>query len=181
MAGMADQHPKGLVIVLTGDGKGKTTAALGMAMRAVGHGIRVAMVQFIKGQETGEHKAAARLSPEFEIHRMGRGFVPPLGEGPSEPHEQAAREALQAVGRLLRARGHGMVIADEILEAVHLKLLGPKDVLGLLADRPPPVHLVLTGRAAPPEIIERADLVTEMRLVKHPYERGVQAQPGIEF
>jgi cob(I)alamin adenosyltransferase len=178
---MAGQEPRGLVIVLTGDGKGKTTAALGMAMRAVGRGMRVAMVQFIKARRTGEHEAAARLGPDLEVHLAGRGFVPPVGQGPVEEHRQAAREALQRVRQFLRAGRHGLVIADEVLMAVHLGLLEPNDVVGLLEDRPAPVHLVLTGRGAPPEVIERADLVTEMRPVKHPFDRGVEAQPGIEF
>ncbi len=178
---MADVKPHGLVVVLTGEGKGKTTAALGMAMRAVGHDRCVAVVQFVKAAECGEHRAAERLAPHLEIHRMGRGFVPPLGEGPIEEHGRAAAEAVDFTRRLLEGGRHDLVIADEVLSAVALGLVSTEDVVGLVAARPAGVHLVLTGPDAPAEIIERADLVTEMRSLKHPYERGVEAQPGIEF
>lgn len=178
---MAEAERQGLVTVLTGDGKGKTTAALGMALRAVGHDWRVAMVQFVKRRECGEDRAAERLAPHLEIHRMGLGFVPPPGEGPREEHERAAREAVEFVRGLLDAGRHEMVIADEILTAVGLGLLSTEDVPALILARPGPVHLVLTGRNAPAEVIERADLVTEMRAVKHPHEAGIEAQPGVEY
>ena len=178
---MAATERHGLVIVLTGEGKGKTTSALGMALRAVGNGLRVAMVQFIKARETGEHKAAARLAPLLAIHRKGRGFVPPRGAGPIEEHRAAARDALGFARGLLQGAEHDMVIADEVLTAVGLGLLSAEDVLGLVADRPAAVHLVLTGRGAPPSVVEGADLVTEMRLVKHPYGAGLEAQEGVEF
>ena len=172
---------RGLVIIYTGDGKGKTTAALGQALRAVGQGLRVAMVQFIKAGAAGEHKAARRLAPDLEIHRMGRGFVPPLSEGPIEQHREAASEALALVKKLLSGGRHDLVIADEILTAIHLGLLSADEVLVLLDDRPSEVHLILTGRGAPERLIERVDLVTEMRLVKHPHDSGLEAQPGVEF
>jgi cob(I)alamin adenosyltransferase len=175
---MAAKRPHGLVIVNTGHGKGKTTAALGMALRAVGHDQRVAFVQFIKARSAGEHEAAARLAPNLELHRMGKGFV--AGEAGPE-HRRAARDALEFVRQCLRAGRHDMVVADEILTAVGLKLLAPQDVEAILPDRPPDVHLVLTGRGAWDSLIEKADLVTEMRLVKHPYEKGVMGQEGIEF
>jgi len=175
---MAAKMPRGLVIVYTGDGKGKTTAALGTAMRAVGHGRRVAFVQFIKARSVGEHEAAARLAPHLEIFRMGRGFV---GGQPTDEHLKAAREALAFVRQCLNEGCYDMVVADEIFSAVKLKLISAEDVESLLADRPAAVHLVLTGRGAWPGLIERADLVTDMRLVKHPYEKGVRAQEGIEF
>jgi len=175
---MVAKVPQGLVIVHTGDGKGKTTAALGMAMRAVGHGLRVAFVQFIKSAGVGEHKAAERLAPNLRIFRMGAGFV--QGE-PAAEDCRAAQEALERVRRELRGGDCAMVVADEILTAVGLKLVTAAEVEALLADRPARTHLVLTGRGAWPRLIERADLVTEMRLVKHPYDRGVEPQEGIEF
>jgi cob(I)alamin adenosyltransferase len=178
---MAGATRQGLVIVLTGDGKGKTTSALGMAMRAVGSGLRVVMVQFIKARQAGEDKAAARLAPRLQVHRKGLGFVPPIGSGPIQEHQAAAREALELVRGLLCGRKHAMVIADEILTAIGLGLVSADDVLGLLEDRPAAVHLVLTGCGAPQRIIDRADLVTEMRLVKHPHQKGLEAQEGIEF
>jgi len=176
---MAAKRPHGLVIVHTGDGKGKTTAALGMALRAVGHDQRVAFVQFIKARSAGEHEAAARLAPNLELHRMGKGFVVGGARGPE--HRRAARDALEFVRQCLRAGRHDMVVADEVLTAVGLKLLAPEDVESLLADRPPHVHLVFTGRGAWDALIQKADLVTEMHLVKHPYEKGVMGQEGIEF
>jgi len=176
---MAAKRPHGLVIVNTGDGKGKTTAALGMALRAVGHNQRVAFVQFIKARSAGEHEAAARLAPNLELHRMGKGFVVGGARGPE--HRRAARDALEFVRQCLRAGRHDMVVADEVLTAVGLKLLAPADVESLLPDRPPHVHLVFTGRGAWDALIQKADLVTDMRLVKHPYEKGVMGQEGIEF
>ena len=175
---MSAKTTHGLVIVNTGDGKGKTTAALGMAMRAAGHGMSVAFIQFIKTRSVGEHKAAASLAPELEIFRMGQGFI--VGE-PTPEHRQAAAEALEQVRRSLRSGRYRMVVADEILAAVGLKLLTADQVESILADRPADVHLVLTGRGAWPSLIERADLVTEMRLVKHPYDKGVAAQAGVEL
>jgi len=175
---MVAKTPRGLVIVHTGDGKGKTTAALGMAMRAVGHGMRVAFVQMIKSGGVGEHLAAGRLAPNLEIFRMGRGFV--IGE-PDPEHIGAAREALEFVRNCLREGRYDMVIADEVLTAVGLKLLTVGDVESLLDDRRPEVHLVLTGRGAWQRLVDRADLVTEMRSVKHPYDKGAEAQEGIEF
>ena len=166
------------ILLFTGDGKGKTTAALGMAMRAVGHGMRVAFIQFVKAWSVGEHEAAARLAPQLEVFRLGKGFV--VGE-PAPEHLAAAREALEFVRRCLVAGRYQMVVADEILTAVGLKLLSAAEVDDLLAARPAEVHLVLTGRGAWPSLIERADLVTEMRLVKHPYDKGVMAQEGVEF
>jgi cob(I)alamin adenosyltransferase len=175
---MAAQTPHGLVIVNTGDGKGKTTAALGMAMRAVGHGKRVAFIQFIKAWHVGEHAAAQRLGPQLEVFRMGRGFV--VGQ-PTGEHIAAAREAVEFARKCLKDGRYDMVVADEIISAVGLKLVSTEDVESLLAARPPQVHLVLTGRGAWQGLIDRADLVTDMRLVKHPYEKGVEAQEGVEY
>jgi cob(I)alamin adenosyltransferase len=175
---MVAQTPQGLVIVYTGDGKGKTTAALGLAMRAAGHGLLVAFLQFIKAEAVGEHTAAGRLAPEMEIFRLGRGFI--IGP-PAPEHMAAAREAMEFLRQCLVGGRYDMVVADEILDAVALKLIAADEVESLLPDRPPSVHLVLTGRGAWPGLIERADLVTEMRSIKHPFERGTAAQEGIEF
>ena len=175
---MVAKLPRGLVIVNTGDGKGKATAALGLAMRAVGHGMRVAFVQFVKAWSVGEHGAAARLAPQLEVFRMGKGFV--VGEATPE-HRTAAHEALEFVRRCLTAGRYEVVVADEVLTAVGLGLLTREEVEALLADRPREVHLVLTGRGAWDSLIEKADMVTEMRLIKHPYDKGVAAQEGVEF
>ncbi|MCX5655116.1 MAG: cob(I)yrinic acid a,c-diamide adenosyltransferase [Planctomycetota bacterium] len=175
---MVAKLPHGLVIVNTGDGKGKTTAALGMAMRAVGHGMRVAFVQFVKAWSVGEHEAAGRLAPELEVFRMGKGFV--VGEATPE-HRTAAHEALEFVRKCLTAGRYEVVVADEVLTAAGLGLVTQEDVESLLADRPHDVHLVLTGRGAWDALVAKADMVTEMRLIKHPYDKGMAAQEGIEF
>ncbi|RMG84649.1 MAG: cob(I)yrinic acid a,c-diamide adenosyltransferase [Candidatus Dadabacteria bacterium] len=172
---------RGLVIVHTGPGKGKTTAALGLALRAVGQGLRVAMVQFIKGSwKYGELKAPEFL-PGFEITPMGRGFVN-LGSEEPDPQDVAlARETLAAAREKLLSGRYDMVILDEINYAVDYGLVPVEDVLRLIREKPQGVHLVLTGRNARPEVIEAADLVTEMREIKHPFREGVKAQKGIEF
>jgi len=175
---MTPAPTRGLVIVYTGDGKGKTTAALGMAMRAVGHGMRVAVVQFVKAAAAGEHEAAKRLAPELEIVRMGRGYV--RGE-PGPDDRRAARDALQRMRTCLTEGRYAMVVADEAITAVGLGLLSRDAVESLVSDRPADVHLVLTGRGAWPSLTGRADLVTEMRSIKHPHDSGGGAQEGIEF
>ena len=174
---MAAKRTQGLVIVFTGDGKGKTTAALGMGLRAAGHQMHVAVIQFIKAWSIGEHQAAARLLPNLKLYRLGRGFV----REATPEHVAAAGKALAFTRQCLRSGKLHMVVADEILTAVGLKLLSADQVESLLADRPPDVHLVLTGRGAWNSLVEKADLVTEMRLIKHPYQKGVEAQPGVEY
>ena len=178
---MAPQTRRGLVIILTGDGKGKTTAALGLAFRAVGHGLRATVIQFLKDRACGEHRSAERLAPDLKIRLMGRGFVPLAGGEGREEHRRAAAEALAEVRRLLAGGTCEMVIADEVLTAMGLGLVEEGEVEALLEARPPEVHLVLTGRGATERLVARADLVTEMRLVKHPHDSGAAAAPGIEF
>lgn len=172
---------KGLVLVHTGNGKGKTTAALGLALRAVGQGLKVSMVQFIKGGwKYGELKAPEFL-PGFEILPMGRGFVGLGGKTP-DPEDIALAAATFAAGREKVLSGlWNMVILDEINCAVDLGLIEVEQVLELIAEKPENVHLVMTGRGAKPEVIQAADLVTEMKEIKHPYHEGVKAQKGIEF
>jgi len=159
---MAEEEKKGLIIVHTGAGKGKTTAALGLALRAVGNGLRVLMVQFIKGSRRyGEQEAAKLLGEEkFAIRVMGRGYV--KSTGPPAPADKAAAEEAWAY-----AISYGLVGLEPVLEA--------------LRQKPAEVHVILTGRNALAELLELADLVTEMREVKHPYQKGVKAQPGIEY
>lgn len=174
-------YRQGLVIVHTGNGKGKTTAALGLALRACGQGQKVAMVQFIKGSwKYGELKAPEFL-PGFEIHPMGRGFLDLGGEGP-HPEDVALAAETFAVGREKVLSGaYDMVILDEVNYAVDYGLLPVEQVLVLIREKPGPVHLVLTGRNARPEVVEAADLVTEMREIKHPFQQGIKAQRGVEF
>jgi len=178
---MGASSERGLIIVFTGDGKGKTCAALGQAVRAVGRGLRVLVVQFLKACASGEHEAARRLAPDLEIRVMGRGFVPPPDDPAFGEHRAAAREALVYAREMLRSGERDMLVADEILTAVGLKVLAEEDVLALLDDRPPGVHLVLTGRGATESLVRRADLVTEMHSRKHPHDEGAEAQEGVEI
>jgi cob(I)alamin adenosyltransferase len=174
---------KGLVIVYTGDGKGKTTAALGMAFRSAGHRYRVAVVQFIKGtMRAGEEVAAEMLSPYIDWTISGRGFTAgPWNKASQEEHLAAGREAFRIATEKVTSGEFRMVILDEVLGAVKAGLVTTEQLLDLIAAKPPAVHLVLTGRGAPQEIVDAADLVTEMRPIKHPYEQGIVAQKGVEF
>lgn len=178
---MAEQR-NGLILVNTGDGKGKTTAALGMAFRAWGQGMKVLVLQFIKGGwKYGELKAAEKLGPNFEMRQMGEGFIKGPGDQSLEEHRHAAAEALEAAKTEISSGKYDLIILDEILYAIHYGLVALDDALELMAKKPDRLHLVLTGRNAPPEIIEQADLVTEMKEIKHHYNKGIPAQKGIEF
>ncbi len=169
---------KGLVIVHTGNGKGKTTAALGMAFRALGHGFKILMVQFIKGSwKYGELETAKKFE-NFELRPMGLGFVSTDGKV-SEKDRRAAHEALSFAQA--RLGNYDMVILDEVIYAIGFGLINENEVLSLIDEKPERLHLVLTGRNAPEKIIARADLVTEMCEIKHPYQKGIKAQKGIEF
>jgi cob(I)alamin adenosyltransferase len=169
---------RGRVQVYTGDGKGKTTAALGLLVRATGAGRRVYLGQFLKRGLTSELRTLRRRFPEVTVEQFGCG---PFIKGPPTPRDIAAAQAgLASVQAAMRSRRFDLVIADEINVAAALGLVTVKDVLGLLAARPPRVELVLTGRGAPPALLRRADLVTEMRAVKHYFDRGVAARRGIE-
>lgn len=171
---------KGLVQVYTGNGKGKTTASLGLALRAVGRELMVCMIQFVKGCDScGEHMAAARLSPFFTIVQMGHhGW---LGKGATGPEaERMAHEALRVSREAVCGGRYDLVILDEINTAVSHGLVSVEELLSLIRDKGERVELVLTGRNAAPEIIEAADLVTEMREIKHYYKAGVKARIGIE-
>jgi cob(I)alamin adenosyltransferase len=174
---------KGLVIVFTGNGKGKSSAALGITLRAFGHKMNVSFVQFIKSpSNTGEALAAERLAPEIEFVSMGRGFVNCRGNTtPLDEHKKAAAEALTSARQRIHAGSWDIVVLDEINNAVKLGLIDIRDVLDLVRSKPPELHLILTGRDAHPDLIAAADMVTEMRDLKHPYGTGVQAQKGIDF
>jgi cob(I)alamin adenosyltransferase len=172
---------RGLIQVYTGDGKGKTTCALGLALRAVGQGFKVYMVQFMKGRETGELKAAAqRLSPEFTLLSFGRPGLVKL-QDPAPEDLVLVREAWDLARRIILAGEHDLVILDEINLALTFNLVPRAEVFQTLRERPAWVEVVLTGRQAPPELIELADLVTEMRPLKHYYAAGVPARRGIEW
>lgn len=171
---------KGLIVVNTGDGKGKTTAALGVALRAVGYDYKVSMVQFIKGAwKPGEIRAAPKLAPNFEIVPMGLGFT--WLSKDLEQDKKKAQEAWKLAKEKIASRQYNVVILDEITYAINFGFIELNDVLQTLDNKDEMLHVIITGRNAPPEIIEKADLVTEMKLIKHPYEKGVAAQKGIEF
>jgi cob(I)alamin adenosyltransferase len=179
------KQTRGLVIVNTGDGKGKTTASLGLAVRAAGNGFRVLIIQFIKGRwKTGESQSLLKLAPNIQIVRMGMGFtIERLRDPriPMEEHEEAATRAFERAREVVLADEYDMIVLDEILGSIKANLIGLDDVLGLIRDKPERLHLVLTGRGAPPELVDAADLVTEMRMIKHPFQQGIKAQRGIEF
>lgn len=171
---------RGLVIVNTGNGKGKTTAALGLAFRALGHRMRVVMIQFIKGQWTpGEIKAARRLAPELEIYALGDGFTWVTKN--SEQDRATTQKIWALAAEKILSGDYDLVILDEANVAMKHGYLDPGQVIDVLRRRGPLVHVVLTGRGAPSEIVEFADLVSEINAVKHPYRQGVRAQIGIEF
>ncbi len=169
---------QGFVQVYTGDGKGKTTAALGLALRAAGAGLKTYIGQFIKSAEYSEVIALERFSDLITLEQFGRGcFI--RGEPCSEDVE-AAQKALKAIAAALTSGAYNLVVADEANVAFGCKLVTEEDLLSLIEMRPADVELVLTGRGAPPAVVERADLVSEVKPVKHYYERGVVARKGIE-
>jgi cob(I)alamin adenosyltransferase len=171
---------KGLLIVHTGAGKGKTTAALGLAFRALGQGLKVGIVQFIKGAiPTGEAALAAKLGPALEMHTMGDGFTWNTQDRAQDT--ASARRAWEKAVSLLRDASFDVVILDELNVVVKHGYLPLDEVLEELRRKRPMLHVVVTGRNARDELIDLADLVTEMKLVKHPYRAGVKAQKGVEF
>jgi cob(I)alamin adenosyltransferase len=172
---------KGLIIVHTGNGKGKTTAALGMVLRSLGHGHRVAIVQFIKGAwEPAEKAVLGQWPDQLEFHAMGEGFTWETQD--RQRDIEKAEQAWQLGLGYLRNPEFKLVLLDEVNVALKLDLLTTEVVLAGLAEKPADSHVILTGRGAPAALIEQADLVTEMTLVKHPFrEQGVKAQAGIEF
>lgn len=170
----------GLLVVNTGEGKGKTTAAFGLAMRAIGHGLAVCIIQFIKGKwRSGELEAAKSFGDLLQVHVMGAGFT-----WQSEDLDRdiaIAREAWHFAAETIAADAHDMVVLDELTYLVKYGMVPEEEVLRVLAARPRHMHVVVTGRDASEGLIELADIVTRMEPVKHPYERGMKAQAGMEF
>ena len=177
----ARNKEKGLIVVNTGNGKGKTTAALGMVMRSLGHGYRVAIVQFIKGAwEPAEKAVLGKWEEQLKFHAMGEGFTWETQDKTRDIEKAVA--AWQKALEYIKNPEYRLVLLDEVNIALKLGYLDVEKVLAGLAEKPEDSHVILTGRGAPPELIARADLVTEMTLVKHPFkEQGVKGQPGIEF
>jgi len=173
---------RGLILINTGPGKGKTTAALGTALRAVGNGMRVLMLQFLKGSwHYGELDAVEAFEGKFVLKQMGRGFVK-VGGAETDPEDIRLVEAAWTEAQEAIYSGEwDMVVLDEINYAISYKMLDPAVVAAALRGRPEMVHVILTGRNAHPLLVELADTVTEMREVKHAYEKGILAQRGIEY
>jgi cob(I)alamin adenosyltransferase len=178
-AGATARKKKGLIIVNTGNGKGKTTAALGVALRACGYGMKVSMLQFFKGKwKYGELRSAPKVET-FEIRPMGHGFT--WESKDIEIDKRMVREAWQEASAEILSGKYDLVILDEINYALSYGFLPVKDVVDFLKKKPAMLHVILTGRNAKPEVIEIADIVTEMREIKHPFREGIVAQKGIEF
>jgi len=172
-----------MVIVFTGDGKGKTTASLGQMVRIVGQDRSALMLQFIKGPWiAGEDKFAKKLKGKFKIVKGGKGFVGILGDTlPFKVHKEAAQKTLARAAAEIKSHKWDLVVLDEVNVAVDLKLIKAKDVLDILKDLPIHQFVILSGRNAPQSFIKRADLATEMREIKHPYANGELALKGVEF
>jgi len=178
---LADER-KGLIIVNTGPGKGKTTAAMGTALRAVGNGMKVLMLQFLKGSwHYGELDAVKSFGGNWVMKQMGRGFVK-VGGAETDPEDvRMVEEAWNEAEKAIHSGEWDLIILDEINYAIGYKMLDPAKVVAALKGKPEQVHVILTGRNAHPSIVEIADTVTEMKQVKHAYEKGVLAQRGIEY
>ncbi len=183
---MGEEIPYGLLMVYTGDGKGKTTAALGLALRAVGQGLRVLMVQFIKSDRPCGERAAAAHLPNFRLVATGLGFTWDRAHT-AEEHRAAIRRGWELARAALLSGEYDLIILDELNNVFQIRdfpvgdVLSPGEVLETLSRRPPHVHVLITGRGSPPEFIAAADLVTEMRDVKHPFREGRPALRGIEY
>ena len=173
----------GLVVVITGDGKGKTTSAFGMALRAAGHNMKVCIIQFIKGDMySGEIDGVKRLAPDVELHLTGKGFVGIMGNPYShEEHRANAQDAIRLVHDKMLSGRFDVIILDEVNNALKLSLVDLSQITELIDIKPPSTHLILTGRDAHPDVIKRAHTVTEMKDVKHALSQGIEPQKGIDY
>jgi cob(I)alamin adenosyltransferase len=173
----------GLVIVVTGPGKGKTTSALGIALRASGYGMKVCIVEFLKGNMySGEIDGVKKLSPNVEIYLTGKGFYGIRGDQFShKEHRESAQKGLKLAKKKMLSGEFNILILDEINNAVNLKLVDLSQILELIKNKPPFLHLIMTGRDAHPELIKRADTVTEMKEIKHSFRQGIEPQKGIDY
>lgn len=174
---------QGIVVVITGNGKGKTTSAMGMALRSAGHGMKVCIIQFMKGDiYSGEWDGVKLLDGLVELTSTGKGFCGIQGNPyPFEEHRQNAQDAIKLVHEKMNSGQFQTLILDEINNALELKLVDLDQVLNILQCRPPELHLIMTGRDAHPEIVEIADTVSEVREVKHAYRRDIEPQPGVDY
>jgi len=180
---LVPQERRGLVVVVTGRGKGKSTTALGISVRACGHGMRVSIIQFMKGDlYSGEWDGVKKMNCPIELIPTGKGFCGIQGNPyPFREHRENAQQAIQLARQKMDRGEADILILDEINNALHLKLVDLEQVLDLLDRKPPLMHLVLTGRDAHPQVIDRADTVSEIVEVKHAYQKGIEPQPGIDY
>ena len=180
---LAPKEKKGLVVVITGYGKGKTTTALGIAVRACGHDMRVCIIQFMKGDlYAGEWDGVKKMECRIELISTGKGFCGIQGNPyPFKEHRANAQDAIELARQKIDSGQYDILILDEINNALHLHLVDLKQVLEIIEQKPPLMHLVLTGRDAHPEVVERADTVSEIVEIKHAYRKGIEPQPGIDY
>jgi cob(I)alamin adenosyltransferase len=180
---LVPEERKGLVVVITGNGKGKTSSALGMIVRACGHGMRSSMVQFMKGDiYAGEWDGLKKLRCDVDLISTGMGFCGIQGNPYSHvEHREAAQRAIRLAGDKIESGEYDVVVLDEINNALKLGLVDREQVLDLIHRKPPLLHLILTGRDAHPEVIAVADTVSEVREIKHAYREGIEPQPGIDY
>ena len=180
---LVPKEPRGLIVVITGHGKGKTTTALGIALRACGHDMRVCIIQFMKGDlYSGEWDGVKKMDCAIELHATGKGFCGIQGNPyPHSEHRQNAQDAMALAREKVASGDCDLLILDEINNALHLKLVDLEQIVGLIESKPPLLHLVLTGRDAHPRVVELADTVSEVVEIKHAYRKGIEPQPGIDY
>jgi len=180
---MTPKERKGLIVVITGYGKGKTTSALGMALRACGHNLRTCIIQFMKGDlYAGEWDGIKKMNCPIELISTGKGFCGIQGNPyPYKEHRANAQEAIQLAREKITSGQLDLLILDEINNALHLRLVDLEQVLELIRLKPPLLHLVFTGRDADPQIIDLADTVSEIKEIKHSYRKGIEPQPGVDY
>jgi cob(I)alamin adenosyltransferase len=180
---LTPKEPKGLVVVITGNGKGKTTTALGIAVRACGHNLRTCIIQFMKGDiYAGEWDGIKKMNCGVELISTGKGFCGIQGNPyPYKEHRENAQEAIQLARQKMESGQFDILILDEINNALSLRLVDLEQVLEVIRQKPAGMHLVLTGRDAHPQVIESADTVSEINEIKHAYRKGIEPQPGIDY
>jgi len=180
---LVPKEPRGLVVVITGHGKGKTTTALGIAVRACGHGMRICIIQFMKGDlYSGEWDGVKKMDCAIELHATGKGFCGIQGNPyPYREHRQNAQDAVALAREKMASGNFDLIILDEINNALHLKLVDLEQVLSLIREKPPLVHLVLTGRDAHEEVVEQREDLLEVQEIKHAYRKGIEPQRGIDY
>jgi len=180
---LTPKEQKGLIVIITGNGKGKTTTALGIAVRACGHNLRTSMIQFMKGDiYAGEWEGLKKMNCQVELISTGKGFCGIQGNPyPYKEHRKNAQEAIQLVLQKMESGNFDILILDEINNALSLHLVDLEQVLEIIRRKPPRMHLVLTGRDAHPQVIDLADTVSEIKEIEHAYRKGIDPQPGIDY